>query len=112
MNVEDAIKKIIDKDFKPVVLSPTERVDLGSISKHPGMRVLFGHIAKEHCDQQQMAIMNVEPGDPNRVNQLASISATAYAMRLFLALLEQEVNHNWAILERAEMERQKEQVAQ
>ena len=107
-NAAEAIKKLVDEEFRPVPLSPTERVDLGSITKHPGMAVLFGKIAKAHCDQQQMQVMNVPPTDPNHTSKLAAIGTVTYAMRLFLSVLEKEVNHNWAILEQAEINRKRE----
>ena len=89
-------------------LSPAERADLGSITKHPGMDVFLEKILKGHCDQQLLQIMEVPPDDPNRQVKLNAISETAYSMQLFLELARQELGLNWKYLEAEELRRHKE----
>jgi hypothetical protein len=96
------------KKHVPIKLGPTERVDLGSITKHPGMTVLLERIGKGHADQQLLSVLDVEPDDPERVVKIDAISSVAYAMKLFLELLRKEVVLNWEFLQQQEVERQKE----
>ena len=83
------------KKHDPIKLSPTERVDLGSITKHPGLSVLVDKIIAGHAQQQLEMIHTVEPDDPERVTKLDAISATAYAMKLTHELVKREIELNW-----------------
>ena len=82
----------------PVILNSVERMDLGSISKHPGMAVLLDKIMRGHAQQQLHMIYDVKPEDPDRVTKLNAISATAYAMNEFEKWIRLELEQNWKIL--------------
>lgn len=86
------------KDHIPIILSQPERMDLGSITKHPGMMVLLDKIVRGHAQQQLHLIYKVPPDDANRVTKLDAISSTAYAMNLFEECIRQELQRNWDIL--------------
>ena len=94
-------------------LGPQKKTDLASITRHPGMAVLIEDLARGHLKQQLNQIMDVDVDDPERITKLAAISATAYAMDLFIKLLEQEMGYNFkAIQDEEENQRQKDLVAQ
>ena len=83
-------------------LTPAERGDMASITKHPGMDVVLEKIMKGHAHQQLLQIMDVPPDDPDRVPKLAAISSTAYAMQLFYELVKQELELNFRALQQEE----------
>lgn len=90
------------KQHDPIKLSPTERSDLGSITKHPGMTVLVEKIIAGHAQQQLEQIHSVQPDDPARVTKLDGIGAVAFAMRLTLELVRKEIDLNWRTLQAEE----------
>jgi hypothetical protein len=90
------------KQHDPIKLNATERSDLGSITKHPGMVVLVDKILAGHAQQQLEQIHTVQPDDPDRVTKLDGISAVAFAMKLTLELVRKELNLNWRTLQEEE----------
>jgi len=90
------------KQHDPIKLSPTERSDLGSITKHPGMVVLVEKIMAGHVQQQLEQVHSVQPDDPARVTKLDGIGAVAFAMKLNLELVRKEIDLNWRMLQEAE----------
>jgi hypothetical protein len=91
----------------PIKLTPAERADLGSISRHPGMIVLIEKILAGHTQQQLEMIHTVQPDDPQRVSKLDGISAVAFAMKLTLELVRREVDFNWRTLQGEEETRER-----
>lgn len=87
---------------KEIKLNATERSDLGAVQKHPGVQVLVERIIAGHAQQQLEQIHTVQPDDPNRVTKLDGISAVAFAMKLNLELVRQELDYNWKILQAQE----------
>lgn len=92
----------------PTKLSPTQRVDLGSITKHPGMTVLLEAIVTKHLREQLEMVHNIQPDDPNRVVKIDGICAVANGMKLTLELMRRELDYNWRILEDEEKQRKRE----
>jgi hypothetical protein len=84
------------------MLSAVERMDLGSITKHPGMVVLLDKLIRGHAQQQLHKIYEVKPEDPDRVTKLNAISSTAYAMNELEKWIRQELQHNWDVLAKKE----------
>lgn len=91
----------------PTKLTPTQRVDLGSITKHPGMFVLLDAIVQKHLREQLEMVHNVQPDDPNRITKIDGICAVANGMKLTLELMRRELDYNWRILEEEEVARKK-----
>jgi hypothetical protein len=92
----------------PVPLTATERVDLGSITRHPGMTVLLEKIIGTHMRGQLEMVHNVQPDDPHRVTKIDGICAVANGMKLTYELAKREIERNWKILEEQEVQRQRE----
>ena len=86
------------KQHAPIKLNSAERVDLGSITKHPGMEVLLKKILAGHVQQQLEMIHDVQPDDPDRTSKLDGIGAVAFAMKLTEQLLLRELEENWKYL--------------
>ena len=93
------------KAHKPIELTPAERLDLASITKHPGMLVLVDKILESHVKEELHSIYEVQLDDPERVTKLDAICASAYAMKLTLELIRGELVRNWNILAKQEEER-------
>ena len=91
----------------PTKLTPTQRVDLASITKHPGMTVLLDAILGKHLREQLEMVHNVQPDDPYRVTKIDGICAVANGMKLAAELLRRELDYNWRILEEEEVARKK-----
>lgn len=89
------------KKHEPIELTSAERIDLASITKHPGMGVIQ-KILKGHVDQQLAMVFDVQPDDPDRTTKLDGIGSVAYAMKLTHELFTNEVKRNWEILQREE----------
>ena len=92
----------------PTKLTPIQRVDLGSITKHPGMAVLLDAILGKHLREQLEMVHNVQPDDPYRVTKIDGICAVANGMKLAAELLKRELDFNWRILEDEEKQRKRE----
>ena len=96
----------------PMKLGPTERVDLASITKHPGMTVLVDKILRGHALQQREMIHEVALDDADRITKLSAICAVADAMKLTLELVRRELDYNWRMLQEEEERRAKEAAAE
>jgi hypothetical protein len=90
------------KQHDPIKLTPTERSDLGSITKHPGLTVLIERIIGGHAEQQLQQIHTVQPDDPDRSTKLDGIGAVAFAMKLTYEMAKREIEFNWKILQEQE----------
>lgn len=86
----------------PVPLTGTERTDLASITRHPGMTVLIEKIIGTHMRGQLEMVHNVQPDDPYRVTKIDGICAVANGMKLTYELAKAEVERNWRILQEQE----------
>jgi hypothetical protein len=86
---------------KPITLNPAQRADLGSITRHPGMDVLVEVIMAGHLRQQEEAVHQIAPDDPDRIKKIDAICSVSYAMKLNLDLVRQELHSNWMRLESA-----------
>lgn len=100
-------KLVTESGHLPTKLSPPERVDLASITKHPGMEVLLNKILETHVAQQLDRIHKVKLDDPDRVVKLDAICSVAHAMRLTAEIVKMEIAHNWKILEDEEKARRR-----
>jgi hypothetical protein len=92
---------ITDK-LLPIILSPNERADLGSVQKHPGVVVLIEKIMKGHAQQMLAQIHTIELDDPARTAKLDAICSVAYAMQKSLDLVRRELQRNWDTLRQEE----------
>lgn len=93
------------KQHDPIKLGPTDRVDLASITKHPGMVVLVEKILAAHVKQQLEMVHDVQPDDPNRITKIDGICAVANGMKLTLELVRRELDFNWRTLQEQEVAR-------
>jgi hypothetical protein len=89
------------KQHDPIKLSPAERSDLGSITRHPGMAVV-DKILAEHVQKALEQVHEVQPDDPDRTTKLDGIGSVAFAMKMTLELLRKEIHRNWQILQQEE----------
>lgn len=94
--------------LKPAPLNAVERMQLGSIQRHPGMGVLVEKIMGYHAKEQLQLIYTVMPDDPDRVTKLDAISSVAFAMQLHLDLIRDELKRNLAWIENEEKQRLRE----
>ena len=106
MNVD--AKLVQESGHMPTPLSPAERMDLASITSHPGMSVLVGKIIETHVKQQMDEIHKVKLNDADRLVKLDAICALAQAMRLTAEIIKMEIAHNFKTLADAEEARARE----
>jgi hypothetical protein len=93
------------KKPEPIKLNPAERVDLGSITHHPGLMVVL-KILRYHMHQTMTSIFDIQPDDPQRDVKLRAIGETAYAQKLNISTLEAEIQRNKDLLQQEEAARQ------
>jgi hypothetical protein len=96
------------KDLLPIVLSPNERADLGSVQRHPGVVLLVEKIMKGHAQQALHQVYDVELDDPDRLTKIDAICAVAHAMQKSLDLVRRELDRNIKILTQEEEKARKE----
>lgn len=89
----------------PIKLTPNERIELGSISRHPGMAILLEKILATHVRQQLEMVHSVQPDDPDRITRIDGICAVANGMKLAYELLLKEIDLNWRTLQAEEEQR-------
>ena len=90
------------KQLMPVVLTQAERMDLASITKHPGMNVLVDRIVDVHVRQSLEQIHGVQPDDPDRTSKLDGIGTVSFGMKLLSEAVKSELKRNWDILAKQE----------
>jgi hypothetical protein len=93
------------KKPSPIKLNPAERVDLGSITHHPGLAVVL-KILRYHMNETMASIFDIQPDDAERDVKLKAIGETAYAQKLNITVLEQEIQRNKDLLIQEETLRQ------
>lgn len=93
------------KKHDPVKLTQAERMDIASITKHPGMAAVIDRILGQHYDQQMAMIHTVQIDDADRIVKISAICAVADAMKLNIECLKQELQLNWEILAKQEYDR-------
>lgn len=101
-------KLVQESGHLPTKLSPPERVDLASITQHPGVEVLIGKISKVHIDQQMNRIHKIKLDDADRLTKLDAICSVAQGMTLMWEILKMELMHNWKELQDQETARKRE----